>query len=422
MWFLGYGCAVTVDESTEVFLGGMFELVLPYLDERSTRLVVGAAAKALGHGGIRMVARAAGVSEPLVARGVGEVGVDPDPVMAGRVRAPGGGRKKATQSDPQLLPLLEALADEDSRGDPQSALRWTLKSTRNLAEELTLAGHPVSAMTVSNLLRAAGWSLQGNAKVAEGSQHVDRDAQFRYIGEQVKAHQGSGDPVISVDTKKKENVGNFKNAGREWRPAGSPRQVNTYDFPDKDLGKAIPYGVYDVGANTGWVAVGRDRDTAQFAVQSIRSWWHAVGVLAYPHAKRLLICADGGGSNGHRVRLWKRELAALAGQLGIEITVVHYPPGTSKWNRIEHRLFSAISCNWRGQPLTSHEVVVNLIGATRTRTGLTVQAHLDEGVYPTGIEVKDKEIKELEKRGILARHDVRGQWNYTMKPAATASM
>jgi hypothetical protein len=312
--------------------------------------------------------------------------------------------------DPGLRPALLALVEPGTRGDPMSPLRWTTKSTRHLTAELTRQGHRISADTVADLLREEGFSLQGNAKTIEGRQHPDRDAQFRYISGQVAGHLANGQPVISVDTKKKEKVGNFASNGAEWEPEGRPVQVNDHDFPDKELGKAVPYGVYDVAANTGWVNVGTDGDTAAFAVESIRRWWQAVGQPGYPGAGRLLITADAGGSNGYRTRAWKAQLAALAAETGLDITVCHFPPGTSKWNRIEHRLFSAISMNWRGRPLTSHEVIVETIAATTTRTGLTVRAELDTGLYPTGVKVSDQQMAALP----ITRHDFHGDWNYCL--------
>jgi Rhodopirellula transposase DDE domain len=367
---------------TREMLAAKFEVIFPHLDERQRRLLMGAEARSLGHGGIRLVARAAGVREATVALGVDELDSGAEPL--GRARRPGGGRKRAADLDPGLRPALLALVEPQERGDPMSPLRWTTKSTRKLAAELTAQGHKVSADTVGDLLRAEGFSLQGNAKAVEGKQHPDRDAQFRYISGQVREYQAARDPVVSVDAKKKELVGEFKNGGREWRPKGEPARVRTHDFPDRELGKAIPYGVYDLAANAGWVNVGTDHDTATFAVESIRRWWNAAGRGDYPHARRLLITADAGGSNGYRTRAWKTELAALAAETGLEITVCHFPPGTSKWNKIEHRLFSAITMNWRGRPLTSHEVIVNSIAATTTGTGLTVRAELDPGSYRPG--------------------------------------
>jgi hypothetical protein len=310
------------------------------------------------------------------------------------------------------------LVDPDTRGDPMSPLRWTCKSTRQLAGALRAGGHEVEYRTVAALLDHAGYSLQAAAKTLEGNQHPDRDAQFHYLNDQVKACLAAGQPVVSVDAKKKELVGTFKNGGREWQPAGRPEPVNVHDFPDKQVGKAIPYGVYDVGRNAGWVTVGRDHDTATFAVASLRRWWQAVGTGAYPGAERLLICADGGGSNGYRVRLWKVELQQFADASGLAVTVCHLPPGTSKWNKIEHRLFSHISMNWRGRPLVSHEIIVDLIGATTTDTGLRVQAELDPGEYPTKVKVSDDELATVQ----LTPHAFHGEWNYTVTPRSTHHM
>jgi transposase len=386
-------------------LAAKFEAVFPHLDERQRRLLAGAEARVLGHGGIRVVAKAAGMREGTVARGVAELESGEEPL--GRTRRRGGGRKKAADVDPGLRPALMALVEPDVRGDPMSPLRWTTRSTRTLAEELNRAGHKVSADTVGDLLREEGFSLQGNVKTIEGAQHPDRDGQFRYLNQQAKQHQAAGDPVVSVDTKKKELVGAFKNAGRQWRPKGEPVAVGTHDFPDPQLGKAIPYGIYDLAANTGWVGVGTDHDTAAFAVACLRRWWDAVGRAGYPGSRRLLITADAGGCNGYRTRAWKAELAALAVDTGLEITVCHLPPGTSKWNKIEHRLFSHITLNWRGRPLTSHEVIVNSIAATTTRAGLTVAAELDTDTYPTGVRVSDAQLAALP----LTRHDWHGDWN-----------
>ena len=397
---------------TREMLAAKFEAIFPHLDERQRRLLLGAEARALGHGGIRLVARAAGVREATVSLGVDELEAGAEPL--GRARRPGGGRKRAADVDPGLRPALLALVEPEERGDPMSPLRWITKSTRNLADELTRQGHKVSADTVGDLLRAEGFSLQGNAKTLEGTRHPDRDAQFRYISEQARAHQGTADPVISVDTKKKELVGEFKNAGRQWRPKGQPAAVRTHDFPGDSTGSAIPYGVYDVTADAGWVNVGTDHDTAAFAVESIRRWWNAAGSSEYPAARRLLITADAGGSNGYRTRAWKAGLAALAAETGLEITCCHFPPGTSKWNKIEHRLFSHITMNWRGRPLTSHDVVINSIAATTTRTGLTVQARLDDGTYPTGVKVSNAQMAALP----VSRHPFHGDWNYTLHPAA----
>ncbi len=399
-----------VAEGFEESLAAKFTVLFPHLDERQRRLLMGAEARALGHGGIRLVARAAGVREATVALGVTELDSGAEPL--GRARRAGGGRKRVAEVDPGLRPALLALVEPGTRGDPMSPLRWTTKSTRHLAAELTRQGHRISADTVADVLREEGFSLQGNAKTIEGRQHPDRDAQFRYISGQVAGHLAAGQPVISVDTKKKEKVGNFASNGAEWEPEGRPVQVNDHDFPDKELGKAVPYGIYDVAANTGWVNVGTDGDTAAFAVESIRRWWQAVGQPGYPGAGRLLITADAGGSNGYRTRAWKAQLAALAAQTGLDITVCHFPPGTSKWNKIEHRLFSAISMNWRGRPLTSHEVIVETIAATTTRTGLTVRAQLDTGLYPTGVKVSDQQMAALP----ITRHHFHHDWNYTLHP------
>jgi len=332
-------------------------------------------------------------------------------------RRRGGGRKRAEEHDPGLVAALEALIDPVTRGDPMSPLRWTSKSTRTLARTLTTDGHKVSDFVVRRLLGELGYSLQANAKTTEGNQHPDRDAQFGYLNAQAQAHMDASNPVVSVDTKKKELVGAYKNAGREWSPAGKPDKVKVHDFIDPDLGKANPYGVYDVAADTGWVSVGTDHDTAEFAVATIGRWWATVGSDLYPEATALLICADGGGSNGYRTRPWKTELAALAARTGLQITVCHLPPGTSKWNKIEHRLFSHISMNWRGRPLTSHEVIVQAIAATTTSSGLTVHAELDTTAYPTGVKIPNEQMKALETTRILTRHPFHGEWNYTFTPA-----
>jgi transposase len=402
--------AVTVE--TEQELAAKFEVLFPHLDERQRRLLMGAEARVLGHGGIRAVARAAGVAENTVSRGISDLDAGEPPL--GRTRRPGGGRKRLSDMDAALLPALLALVEPDERGDAMSPLRWTTKSTRTLAATLTAQGHRVGADTVADLLRQEGFSLQANTKTIEGKQHPDRDAQFRYINEQVKAHQETADPVVSVDTKKKELVGQFANAGRQWRPAGQPVSTRTHDFPGDGLGKAVPYGVYDLAANTGWVNVGTDHDTAAFAVESIRRWWIAVGKVDYSHATRLLVTADAGGSNGYRTRAWKAELADLAVRTGLAITVCHFPPGTSKWNKVEHRLFAHITMNWRGRPLASHEVIVQSIAATTTRTGLRVHAELDTNTYDTGVRVSDRQHDALP----VTRHDWHGDWNYTLRPEA----
>jgi hypothetical protein len=395
-------------------LRAKFAAVLPHLDERQQRLVMAGEARSLGHGGIAAVAEATGASRSRISQGVAELEAGEAPL--GRVRREGGGRKSLTATDPVLLAALLALVEPTRRGDPCSPLCWTTLSTRKLAAELTGAGHPVGADTVARLLREQGFSLQANAKTVEGAQHPDRDAQFCYLNDQADAHLSAGDPVISVDTKKKELVGPYRNGGTEWRPAGAPEQVKVHDFIDPALGKANPYGVYDLATDTGWVSVGTDHDTAAFAVETIRRWWRSTGVTCYPHASRLLITADGGGSNGYRTRLWKTELAALAADTGLQITVCHLPPGTSKWNKIEHRLFSHISMNWRGRPLTSHDVIVQSIAATTTRTGLSVHAELDTTTYPTGVKIPDTQMKALHDTGALYRHDWHPEWNYTLNP------
>jgi hypothetical protein len=438
-----------VDAQARAVLAGKFEVIFPYLDERQRRLLMGAEARALGHGGIRAVASAAGVSQTTVSTGKAEL--DSGTAPSGRVRRPGGGRKRLTVTDPELRPALLALVEPEERGDPMSPLRWTVKSTRELARELTRQGHRVSARTVADLLHAENFSLQANAKVLAGRGHPDRDGQFRYLNEQVKDHQASGDPVVSVDAKRKERLGNHTAPGRTWRPVGDPVRVRDHDFPesgtpdpdqdttdqdttdqdttdqdttDQDTtdqdepvgaGSAVvtPYGIYDIGADSGWVNVGTDHNTATFAVESIRRWWNDVGRVEYPAARRLLITADAGGSNGVRVRAWKAELATLATETGLEITACHFPPGTSKWNKIEHRLFSHITMNWRGRPLTSHEVVLQSIAATTTRTGLRVHAALDTASYPLGVNVTDAHLAALP----LTRHDWHGDWNYTLHPA-----
>ena len=398
------------DSDVEAVLAAKFARLLPHLNERQRRLAVAAEVAAVGRGGVSAVARASGLSRPTVYRGLAEL--DGPVLGSGLVRVSGGGRKRLVQTDPGLVEALEALIGPGSRGDPGSQLRWTTRSTRNLADALTAVGHQASRMRVSELLHELHYSLQGNAKVREGAQHPDRDAQFRYINRRVASYLRRHEPVISVDAKKKELIGNYKNPGRAWRPSGDPVEVNTHDFPDKVLGKAIPYGVYDVGRNHGWVEVGIDHDTAAFAVAAIRAWWYGDGAPAYPTVRRLLITADAGGSNSYRGRLWKKELGVLAAQTGLAITVCHFPPGTSKWNQVEHRLFSQISTNWRGQPLTSHEIAVNLIGATTTREGLAVHAELDPGSYPQGIEVTDQELAALR----IQHHTFHGEWNYTVQP------
>jgi hypothetical protein len=398
-------------EISEAALKTLMEQNLPGLDERQRRTLVGSMALALGRGGLIRVTEASGMSRSTVATGSREVsGGELGP--ADRVRRPGAGRPTKLAQDPGLLVALDGLVEPGSRGDPMCRLRWTTKSLLNLVDELAELGHAVSTPTVADLLRYLGYSLQGTSKQVEGKQHPDRDGQFRYIHDQAQVFLAAGQPVISVDAKKKELMGNHSNAGVEWQPAGTPFRVDVHDFPDPEVPKAIPYGVYDIGANNAWVSVGDDHDTAAFAVATVRRWWTTMGSRAYPDATRLLITADAGGSNGYRNRLWKVELARLAADTGLEITVLHYPPGTSKWNKIEHRLFSQITLNWRGRPLLTHQVTVSLIAATTTRTGLYVQAGLDEGYYPTGTKITNKELEALP----LQPHDWHGLWNYTLTP------
>lgn len=387
------------------------ELLAPFLNERTRRLAAAAEAAAIGRGGIARVSRATGVSRRAIASGLDQLRA-PDDLSAGRIRRPGGGRKRTVETDATLCADLERLIDPVTRGDPESPLRWTCKSIRKLAEELRRMGHATSHRIVAELLHEAGYSLQANRKTIEGKGHPDRNAQFEHINRKVRAALKAGEPVISVDAKKKELVGDFKNGGREWRPEGDPEPVRVYDFVIPGLGRVTPYGVYDMARNGGWVNVGTDHDTAAFAVESIRRWWESMGRAQYPEAKRLLITADGGGSNGSRVRLWKLELQRLASETGLRISVCHFPPGTSKWNKIEHRLFSFISQNWRGRPLVSHEVVVNLIAATRTETGLKVSCGLDRNSYPSGIKVSKEDMAGIK----LRRDKFHGEWNYTILP------
>jgi transposase len=403
-----------IDPGAREQLVTRFAVLLPHLNERQQRLALATEARLLGHGGVRAVAEAAAVSATTVRRGVDELESGEDPLPVGRARRAGGGRKRVSAHDRDLVAALLALVEPDERGDPMSPLRWTTKSLRHLAGELTRQGHPVSAPTVGRLLRENGFSLQGTAKTLEGEQHPDRDAQFAYINEQVKSHQAAGEPVISVDAKKKEQLGQLPAAGREWRPRGDPVRVEDHSFftTGPERAQAIPYGVYDLSADSGWVSVGVDHDTSAFAVASIRRWWQARGAADYPGAGRLLITADAGGSNSYRYRLWKAELAVFAAESGLTITVCHFPPGTSKWNKIEHRLFSQITLNWRGRPLTSHEVVVATIASTRTRTGMRVHAELDTGSYPIGIAVTGDQLRRLP----IQAHPARGAWNYTILP------
>lgn len=401
---------------TRETMAAKFEALSPFLDERRRRLWAAAESLALGRGGVTTVAAATGLQRNTIRAGIRELQVPGPPAatLDQRVRAPGGGRKAVTEHDPTLMRDLEALVEPATRGDPMSPLRWTCKSTRQLATELGRQGHRVSHQKVAELLHALHYSLQGTRKTKEGASHPDRDAQFAYINEQARAFQGRGQPVVSVDTKKKELVGEFTNRGREWQPAGQPERVRVHDFVDPDLGKAIPYGVYDVTANRGWVSVGTDHDTPAFAVASVRGWWKQMGHPTYPGATELLINADGGGSNGSRARQWKVELQSLADQTGLRITVCHLPPGTSRWNKIEHRMFCHITQNWHGRPLVSHEVVVQLIGHTTTRNGLSIRAELDTGSYPTGVRVTEAELAAV-RLGPAAFH---GEWNYSIAPRA----
>jgi hypothetical protein len=393
-------------------MGPQLEMLLPQLDEKSRRLVLGAVARAAGEGGITAVAKATGASWQTVANGAGEL-ASGDAAAPGRVRRPGGGRKKLEEHDPRLIAALRELLEASTRGDPVSLITWTTLSVRGIAAELTAAGHPCGKNAVLRMLHAEGFSTQGNSRAVEGKRHPDRDAQFRYVSETAKQFLAAGDPVISIDTKKKELVGLYARKGTEWRARGDPRRVRDHDFPDPGGGRAIPYGVYDIGDNSGFVNVGTDHDTAQFAAESVRRWWEAIGKDRYPHAARLLVTCDAGGSTGYRARAWKAELALFAAGSGLEITVCHFPPGTSKWNKIEHRLFCHITRTWRGRPLTSYEVVVNTIAATTTATGLTVTAVLDAGRYPVGTGVTDAQARQLEDR-VIARHGFHGDWNYTL--------
>ena len=388
-----------------------YRSLLPVLDERQRRLWAAVEARALGRGGLGAIVRATGMAKTTVLRGLGDLESGPG-LIPDRVRRPGAGRKRATVVDPGLVAAMKNLVEPVTRGDPQSPLLWTCKSTRHLATELAAKGHPISHTAVANLLWEQGYSLQANRKTKEGTNHPDRNAQFEYINRRVRRQQAGRQPAISVDTKKKENVGEFKNAGREWCPQGQPEEVRVHDFLDKKKGKAIPYGVYDLAQDVGWVSVGIDHDTAAFAVQTIRYWWRRLGCKAYPRARSLLVTADSGGSNGNRVRLWKWELQKLANETGLTVSVSHLPPGTSKWNKIEHRLFSFISKNWRGRPLLTHATIVNLIGATTTSTGLRVFCMLDRRKYPKKVVVSDEQMATINLVGDKFHAD----WNYTIKP------
>ncbi len=397
-------------DGSDAGLRAKHALLSRYLNERQRRLVAAADAQLLGHGGIATLSRITGLSRTTLHKGLQEL--EGSEVPAERVRREGGGRKRKSEQDPAVVKELERLVDPATRGDPMSPLRWTSKSTAKLAEELCQRGFAISSRTVGRLLHEQDYSLQSNRKTQEGTSHPDRDAQFQHISQQTQAFQQRGAPVVSVDTKKKELVGDFKNGGREWQPKGTPEQVRVHDFPDKELGKAIPYGVYDVTSNQGWVSVGTDHDTAEFAMETIRRWWLQMGSKSYPGAREVLILADGGGSNGSRTKLWKMALQKLADETGIAISVCHFPPGTSKWNKIEHRMFCHITENWRGKPLVSHEVIVNLIGNTTTQKGLRIRAELDRQTYPTGIKIADADLAEL----MIEKSEFHGEWNYRISP------
>ena len=386
--------------------------LLSTLDEAQKRWFVGREALLLGHGGVKRLCELSGLSKPTVLRGIRELKAQHPLRQEGRVRQAGGGRKPLQQQDPEAFRLLQQIMEESTAGDPMSLLKWSSKSTYQIRDQLVAQGHPISEDTVARWLKALDYSLQANAKEREGPSPPERDRQFRYLNALAKEHMARQEPVISVDAKKKERVGAFKNAGRQWRPKGKPQEVNVYDFPSLAVGTAVPYGAYDLQKDQGLVNVGRSHDTAEFAVESIRRWWHTIGRPAYPQARRLLICADGGGSNGSRNRAWKYHLQGLADQLALEITVCHYPPGTSKWNKIEHRMFSFISMHWKGQPLVSFETVINLISATTTRSGLNIQAVLDERDYETGQSISDEQMQQL----CLRKHEQDPQWNYTLSP------
>jgi len=388
-----------------------FKRLRGVLDERSRRLLVAAESEAMGGRGISTVSKATGVSRQVIRQGIAEL-KESAVLPERRIRRSGGGRKSAVEVDPSLKTDLEELLESTTRGDPESPLRWTCRSVRNLEAELKSSGHSVSHQVVADLLHELEYSLQANRKTSEGASHPDRNAQFEYVNSKVKRYLNGKEPVISVDTKKKELIGDFKNGGKELRPKGDPEKVRVHDFLIPELGRANPYGIYDIGLNTGWVSVGVDHDTAEFAVESIRRWWRSMGQQAYPKATSLLITADGGGSNGSRVRLWKLELQKFADETALNIAVSHFPPGTSKWNKIEHRLFSRITQNWRGKPLISLEVIVSLIAATRTTTGLKVHSELDTRSYPKGVKVSDKDIAQLN----LLKDQFHGEWNYEIHP------
>ena len=394
-----------------ISIGAKYNLLKPHLNEKARRIFLATEAKAIGRGGISQVSLETGVSRNTISQGLNEL-ENPDTIESTRIRKKGGGRKSVLELDPQLLLDIEKLVEPVTRGDPESPLRWTIKSTRTIAKELEQFNHYISHTRVADILKLLNYSLQGNKKTFEGFGHEDRNSQFEYINAKAEKFIFEGQPVISVDAKKKENVGNYKNNGVTWRPIGNPENVNVYDFVDPINGKVTPYGVFDIDKNLGWVNVGTDHDTSTFAVESIRRWWFTVGINNYPEATKLFITADGGGSNGYRTRLWKIELQKFATTAGLEISVSHYPPGTSKWNKIEHRLFSFISLNWKGQPLSSHQVIIDLISSTKTKSGLLVQCALDKNHYPTGIKIKDDEIENLN----MTMDIFHGKWNYNISP------
>ncbi len=389
-----------------------FEILLPLLNEKQRRIALACEARYIGYGGIKQVVMASGFSKPTIINAIKEIKANADIIDTKTIRKAGGGRKPIVEKDPELLVDLDNLISPETRGDPMSPLRWCCKSTRNIEKALKDKGHKISYRVIGEILKNMGYSLQSNRKTDEGKQHPDRDEQFHYINDTVKAYIKQGQPVISVDCKKKELIGNYKNIGSEWQPEGNPEKVKVYDFVDKEKGKAAPYGIFDIKNNEGWVNVGISSDTAQFAVNSIRTWWNNMGQESYPNVKQILITADGGGSNGSRNRLWKKELQSYANETGLEVTVCHLPPGTSKWNKIEHRLFSYISMNWRGKPLISIEVIVNLIASTKTKEGLRVKTSIDKRSYQTGIKVTDKEFNEIN----IEKNEFHGEWNYKIKP------
>jgi hypothetical protein len=398
---------------TDPCMQARFQKYSRFLDERSLRLVAAADARELGYGGVSRVARASGLSRTTILRGIEELASGAKAAAPGRIRKEGGGRKRADVADGTLKRDLEGLVEPTERGDPENPLRWTTKSVRTLSRALKEMSHDVCPVVVARLLRELGYSLQANRKTLEGASHPDRNAQFEHINARVREFLAAGDPVVSVDTKKKEIVGDFKNGGREWRPQGEPERVRVHDFIIPELGRAAPYGVYDLAQNAGWISVGTDHDTSAFAVESVRRWWRHMGAEAYRGAKRLLITADCGGSNGYRVRQWKWELQGLADETGIAISVCHFPPGTSKWNKIEHRLFSFVSMNWRGKPLTSYATIINLIAGTTTAKGLKVRSGLDENQYPAGVKFTKKQMESVHVTG----DSFHGEWNYTISPA-----